>query len=290
MWSDRASSVCHCRQVSLIALWLVQLETYSKHNDGKKGRPVFSFSALHVIYLDPVPMQFSVVLLHTATPSEVKEAFFDLKGDILSKHGVFQFVIKVSLCFLKVELLQVRFINSVMGCFQGNSRFVLLPQWSWKSWCWQHPALPWAVISAEETSLMVLCHVCKPFWLLTHVLYEAVPGSDLSEMKDNAGSYLQILRHRKWIHKLWSAGVNVQSCVSRWESSVLSIGCIQGFQRTASTYFKPVQPWIRTVRKHPQNSNEWTGEKSWKSKVEIQQLCVSDPFLLFYVLKILVPC
>lgn len=29
---------------------------------------------------------------------------------------------------------------------------------------------------------MVLCHVCKPFWLLTHVFCEAVPGTDLPEM------------------------------------------------------------------------------------------------------------
>lgn len=74
-------------------------------------------------------------------------------------------------------------------------------------------------------------------------------------------SYLQIPRDRKLIHKLWSAGVNTQSCLSRWESSVLSIGCIQGFQRPASAFSTPVHTSIGTVRKHPQNSSEWTGEK-----------------------------
>lgn len=161
-----------------------------------------------------------------------------------------------------------------MGCFQSKSRFAWLPHRSLKSCCSQYPRV---VIPAEERSLIVLSCLQAllaadpcPLWSCARHWFTR-----------DAVKCCLIPRDWKWIHKLWSVGVNTQSCLSRWESSVLSIGCIQGFQRPASAFFKPAQAWIGTVRKHPQNSSEWTGEKSWKSKVEIQQLCVSDPFLLF---------
>lgn len=133
----------------------------------------------------PTVLWFFCIQLPTEYESP---CLLDRKGALLSKHKVSRLVIKVLLCFLKADLLQVQFINnSVMECFQRNSRSALLPRRLWNSscwlisYCWQYPASLPVVIPAEERSLVVLCHIYRPFWLLSHVLCEAVPGTDLSE-------------------------------------------------------------------------------------------------------------
>lgn len=63
------------------------------------------------------------------------------------------------------------------------------------------------------------------------------------------------------------------ACVDgRAQSSPLA--AFRDFQVLYQHFSKPAHTWMGTEREHPSNSDEGTGEISWKSKVEIHEMCL----------------
>lgn len=170
-----------------------------------------------------------------------------------------------------------------MGCFQGNSRFALLHR--------DHGNL------GVDNILLYLELLFQQKRRLSWSYAMSASPSGCWPM-----SFVKLIyqRCRKMLHttfKFWDTE-NSSALVCRCQRTIM---CVQvgefsplhwlhsGFSKNCINIFQ-ARTALNWNSKKTSTKLKWMNwEKSWKSKVEIQQLCVSDPFWLFYVLKILVP-
>lgn len=207
MWSDRASSVRHCVCFSLIALWLMQLETYPKHNDGKKERP--NFPSVLAMWLS-LFMQFTMILLHTATHwAECLPAFLTLKEPFFHSVGFSRLATEVTLHFLKQTFCK------------------------WGLWT----LVPWVTVcstSTEGANHGHWPHSNLPHLQLLFQQQRGLPGPE--SHLHHSGCWAE-LKQEENICKTSVSGVGKESWNSKEQIQSMCIWCTRAFSGTADTSF-----------------------------------------------------